>query len=105
MFFVRYKELCDEIGKSPSAVAEELGINKSNVSNWKNNGYVPRGDALKKIADYFGVTTDYLLCVEDKPQQETSPKRKIMYSLIDRIDDDELDKLEGMIRLMYGIED
>lgn len=66
MFYDVYLALCKERQKSPSSVANELGINKSNVSNWKNNGYTPRGAALQKIADYFGVSSDYLLGGEDK---------------------------------------
>lgn len=72
MFYDVYVDLCRKIGKKPSVVAAELGINKSNVSNWKNNGYTPRGEALQKIADYFGVTTDYLLTGE---QKEKSPSK------------------------------
>ena len=66
MFYDVFAELCEKRGIKPSKAAEECGINKSNVSNWKNNGYVPRGDALNKIASYFGVTTDYLLGNEQK---------------------------------------
>lgn len=61
MFYDVYLSLCKKNKKTPSAVAAELGINKSNVSNWKNNGYTPRGAALQKIADYFDVQTDDLL--------------------------------------------
>ena len=71
VFYDVYLSLCKRSNKKPSVVAAELGINKSNVSNWKNNGYTPRGEALQKIADYFGVTTDYLLAGEEKvPTQE-----------------------------------
>lgn len=66
MFYDVYIELCKKIDKKPSVVAAELGINKSNVSNWKNNRYTPRGNTLQKIADYFGVTTDYLLTGKQK---------------------------------------
>lgn len=104
MFYERYKGLCQSIGKSPSAVAEELGINKSNVSNWKNNGYVPRGEVIKVLADYFGVTTDYLLGNEPE-EVEISPQRKIMYSLTDDLNEDQLEKINGMIKLVLGIED
>lgn len=61
MFYDIFAELCEKREIKPSKAAEECGINKSNVSSWKNNGYVPRGDALNKIAEYFGVTVDYLL--------------------------------------------
>lgn len=67
MFYDVYSSLCKKNGKKASVVAAELGINKSNVSNWKNNGYTPRGEALQKIADYFGVTTDFLLGNEKTP--------------------------------------
>lgn len=72
MFYDVYIELCHNNGKSPSAVAQELGINKSNVSNWKNNGYTPRGAVLNKIAEYFGVSVDYLLGKEQKEKPTES---------------------------------
>ena len=65
MFYDIYAHLCEQIGKSPSSVARELGINKSNVTNWKNNGYTPRGNVLNKIAEYFDVSIDYLLGKEN----------------------------------------
>lgn len=61
MFYDIYLNLCKQIRKSPSAVAQELGINKSNVTNWKNNGYTPRGNVLNQIAEYFNVSIDFLL--------------------------------------------
>lgn len=64
MFYDIYLSLCNKIRKKPSAVAAELGINKSNVSNWKSSGYTPRGETLQKIADYFHVSTDVLLSSE-----------------------------------------
>ena len=70
MFYDVYLALCKKIDKKPSTVAFELGINKSNVSNWKNNGYTPRGEALNKIADYFNVSIDYLLGNEQKNSGE-----------------------------------
>ncbi len=73
MFYDRFFDLCNQKGIKPSKAAEECQINKSNVSNWKNHGYVPRGDALNRIAAYFGVSTDYLLGNE---QQKENPSGK-----------------------------
>lgn len=72
MFFDVYKSLCDQKKKSMSAVAVELGINKSNVTAWKNNGSTPQGDTLKAIADYFGVSTDFLL-EHNVPETKKAP--------------------------------
>ena len=43
----------------------DLGLAKGLVSNWKKRGTVPSGDILLKIADYFGVSTDYLIKDEE----------------------------------------
>lgn len=59
-FFIRYQELCRQAGKSANGVAKELGIPSGSVTAWKR-GTAPRNSSLGKIADYFGVTCDYLL--------------------------------------------
>ena len=79
VFYDVYLSLCKRNSKKPSVVAAELGINKSNVSNWKNNGYTPRGEVLQKIADYFGVTTDYLLTGEKTKKAPTDGEREITF--------------------------
>lgn len=81
MFYDVFVSLCNKIGKKPSAVAEELGINKSNVSNWKNNGYTPRGNTLNRIADYFNVSTDYLLNNNTELLSERNKKNIYMKNL------------------------
>lgn len=41
--------------------AKILCVTKQCVSNWENDNVVPSIDMLCKIADFFGVSTDYLL--------------------------------------------
>lgn len=60
MFFDQYKALCERDGKTPNGVAKEIGIASSSVTQWKH-GSVPRPDKLRKICEYFGVTSEYLL--------------------------------------------
>lgn len=54
MFYDLYTELCNRVGKSPSAVASELGINKSTVSRWKTGE--PSAKTIYKVAVYFKVS-------------------------------------------------
>lgn len=61
MFYDKYRQLCKSVGKSPSAVAIELGISKGAVSTWKNLGRTPQVAQLQKVADYFHITVDQLL--------------------------------------------
>lgn len=60
MFWENYVELCIKNNTSPNAVAKAIGISSASVTYWKN-GSKPRDTALKKIANYFDVSTDYLL--------------------------------------------
>lgn len=65
MFYDNYVRLCNATGRSPSAVAVEIGIAKPTVSRWKT-GSVPNYATLMKVADYFGVTVAELTA-EDLP--------------------------------------
>lgn len=56
-----YVNLRDEKGVKDATVAKATGIGKSTFSDWKNGRSAPKGEKLKKIADYFGVSTQYLL--------------------------------------------
>lgn len=59
MFWSTYVELCNAVNKAPNKVAAELGITSGTATKWKN-GAVPQDRTIKKIADYFGVTVEYL---------------------------------------------
>jgi transcriptional regulator with XRE-family HTH domain len=71
MFYDIFLSLCQEKGIKPSAAAEACGINRSNVSLWKSKGYTPRSEALNAIAEYFGVSVDYLLGNEKEPATDS----------------------------------
>ncbi len=62
--FDRLKNLCDEQGISVNILEERLSIGKNSLYSWKKN--IPKGSNLIKVADYFDVSTDYLLGRTDK---------------------------------------
>lgn len=66
MFYQNVIELCRQHHVSPSAMARELGLSNNAPTKWKT-GSVPRTDTIQKIADYFGVTVDYLLADDAGP--------------------------------------
>lgn len=59
-----FTRLCSERGESPSTVCMRLGYSNAVYSQWTDDT-IPRNSTLSKIADYFGVSTDYLLGKED----------------------------------------
>ncbi len=56
-----YCKLRDEKGVKDATVAASTGITKSTFSDWKSGRSEPKRDKLQKIADYFGVTIDFLM--------------------------------------------
>lgn len=60
MFKENFIRLCNERGEYPSAVCKKVGITPAAFSQWTGDT-VPRKTTLVKVADYFGVSTDYLL--------------------------------------------
>lgn len=66
MFWDIFYNLCIASGTKPNAVCKELDLSNATATHWKN-GTMPKGDALIKIADYFGCSVDYLLGRTESP--------------------------------------
>lgn len=67
-----YRKLRDERKVKDSDVAKSTGITKSTFSDWKSGRSNPKNDKLQKIADYFGVTIDYLTTGKEEPDKKAS---------------------------------
>lgn len=46
-------------------LAVDLGIDQTSISSYECGKYLPTVDVLIKLAEYFGVSTDYLLGLSD----------------------------------------
>ncbi len=57
----RILELRIAHGYTQVTLAKKLGVSKQAVSNWENDNIQPSIEMLVRLADTFGVTTDYLL--------------------------------------------
>lgn len=64
MFYDVFCALCAQKGLTPGGAAAKIGFNRASVTVWKNNGTAPKQELLLKIADFFQVSTDYLLGLE-----------------------------------------
>jgi transcriptional regulator with XRE-family HTH domain len=61
IFGERLLELRKEKGVSQAKLAKDLGVSYSVVCYWETNRSEPTAPNLVKIADYFGVSVDFLL--------------------------------------------
>lgn len=74
-FLQRLLCLIESSGISKNKLLTDLGINKSAIFAWENRGTIPSGEIIAKLADYFQVSTDYLLGRTDdpRPAEEAEP--------------------------------
>lgn len=99
-----FEKLRERKKVSAYEVCKAIGEPSGMISNWKAGRYTPKADKLQKIADYFGVTLDYLMTGQEpaagsgsgsSPAASPAPSR---YSLINK----RLDQLndEGLSKVM-----
>lgn len=60
------KELCKKQGISINTLEERVGFSRNSLYSWRNSS--PKPEKLNVIADYFNVSTDYLLGRTDNPR-------------------------------------
>lgn len=68
MFGQRIERLRSELGWTQVQLARKLNVAKQTVSNWENDNIQPSIEMLVRIAKLFGVTTDYLLGLDEIPR-------------------------------------
>lgn len=61
LFGDRLKELRKERNLTQEDIGNLCDVAKNTVSNWENNANQPSFEIVKRLAQYFGVTIDYLL--------------------------------------------
>lgn len=64
MVYKKVAALCKENGISVGALEKELGFGNATIRAWATSD--PGASKLKKVADRFGVTVDYLLSTPEK---------------------------------------
>lgn len=65
-FYERYKQLCSEHNTLPQTkeMLDIARVTSGSVSGWKK-GVTPKAEVLCRLAEYFHVTSDYLLGLSD----------------------------------------
>lgn len=86
MFYDRFKELCDQRGITCNRAALDMGLSNATPTAWKKRGLTPKADTLAIIANYFGVTTDYLLGEETAKAPTATGERSGSHDVLDDVD-------------------
>ncbi len=74
MIGARLKKLREQKGETQVQLAEFLTVSQQAVGKWELDKASPDDKTLIKIANHYGVTTDYLLGYDDAPAYYTDPE-------------------------------
>ena len=100
----RLQELLDREGITISSLEKKLGLGHKTLSNWEKSD--PKATTIKKVADYFCVSPEYLMGWDDTEQERNellehlarNEELKAFMMTASKCTPEELRALEGMIR-------
>ncbi|MFR1807952.1 MAG: helix-turn-helix domain-containing protein [Pygmaiobacter massiliensis] len=101
-------DLMQSSGTTNYRLSKSIGCSATTVANWLA-GKAPSADKLQSIADYFGVTVDYLLTGEQKEKKPAAKSDEpdildevdiAFYGEYKELSDDEKDVVRDMVRVM-----
>lgn len=78
MLSKRLKELRAIKDITQADLARLLGVTQQAVAKWENEKAEPDNDTLIKLADYFHVSTDYILGRKSTSDNKPSPIKKML---------------------------
>lgn len=110
------KKLRIRRGLTQAELAERLGVGKSTISMYEVGAREPDFKMLEVIADFFGVSVPSLLQLKSDEEIDErklttvnsdglstlTPKQREFYEKISTMTEEELDRLEAIIRLLDG---
>ena len=121
MFRVRLKELREDMGISQYEFADRLGVAQSTVGGWESGKREPNFDTMQKIANFFGVTVDYLLgrtdvktpigpTLDDEANElleelHKRPEMKVLFSVSRKATREDIERAVKIIEALKGSEE
>lgn len=111
----RIRQLRIDKGLTQQELADTLGITQQAVGRWERGLATPDTSTLPRLADFFGVTVDYLLGRTDEPtttiqqkQEQKRPKdlqkfldqQQIMFDGVPLTEDDK-EKIRKALELIF----
>ncbi|MGP4041934.1 helix-turn-helix domain-containing protein [Gracilibacillus sp. D59] len=102
----RLKKLRENKDLLQKQVADKLGIKANTLSGYENGTRSPDPKLLRELAEFYNVTTDYLLGRTDDPDSsQNSNKPNRAFHNFDDITEQEIEYLEEQLRIFRKLKD
>lgn len=83
MFSKRLKKLRSEKNLTQKQLADAIQTSQQNIAFYEKNKRQPKQEILERIAKYFNVSTDYLLCKTDKKNTDLTKTEFLFRSAVE----------------------
>ncbi len=100
-FYEQLRKACKLRDVSVSKAAEDIGLNRSSATNWKN-GSLPSIKIVYKFSEYLGVSVDYLLGMSGLEDNEYE-RNALLGELVGRLYHMSYDDLKSVNHMMYNL--
>jgi len=92
------KDLRKQRKLTQQQVADIVGITATGVSYWESGNTVPNVETLNKLANYFGVTVNYLLGIKDNfKKKEDNSRTAIIFRKAEQVSGEDKEKLLNIL--------
>lgn len=95
----RLKSLRKARGWTQEEAAKRLGLIRSTYSNYESGKREPDFDTAKEIADFYGVSVDYLLGGVKEPVKNDQAKSAVM-EIYDQLPQEKKKLIQDMIKAL-----
>lgn len=89
MISEKIKQLRKKNGYTQLELAKELGLTRSSVNAWEQDISIPSTKYIRELAKLFGVSTDYLLDMDESSTVNVSGLEvkdvQAIYEIVDRL--------------------
>lgn len=101
------KALREEYGISQQRLAEAIFVTQPSINKYENHNTEPELEILKRLADYFDTTIDYLVGYSDQrykvdrmTQERLTPREARLLAEFRALPEEKRECVEKMIRLL-----
>lgn len=109
MYYDNFEHLCKINNVKPSQVSKATGISTATLSSWKKGKYTPKQDKLQLIANYFKVSIDYIISIDNNNisieqhpfHQSLTPEEQIIIMQYRSCSDESRASIRNVINSFY----
>ena len=101
----RLKEIRESKGMTQTQLGEVIGAKKSAVSLWESGKRQIDNNTLKSLADFFGVSVDYILGRDQEEPAQDDVEIRVLTRGVKQLTPEQIKKRNEIIAMLWDMDD